>query len=244
MTRGLLTVWAIVAAVSIAACTVNQAPEAALTGPSDFATSLLMTATPDTIVLNGQQSVVVVEAHDATGAPLPQLRIHLDTLVRGVPSACGRLSASELITGSDGRATAIFTAPTTPLPLPECAGLGGSLTVRAFPVGTNAQTTNVFSVSLNLLTPTASTQAAAFAVNFTMSANPGFRNVPITFSDAGSVSPGHTITNFLWTWSDGGAKTGSSVTHDFGAAGTYVVTLTIRDDIGQEGSKSGLLQVN
>jgi PKD repeat protein len=87
-------------------------------------------------------------------------------------------------------------------------------------------------------------QAAVFAVNFTMTPNPGAVNVPVTFSDAGSVSPGHTITAFLWAWSDGVTKSGPSVTHDFSSTGTQTVTLTITDDIGQSGSKSALLIVN
>jgi hypothetical protein len=245
MTRDLFTVWAVVTALSGAACTVNQAPEATLSGPSDYATSLIVTATPDTIVLNGQQSVVIVEAHSVTG-PLANLRIHLDELVGGLPSACGRLSASELTTGSDGRASAIFSAPTMPLPLPECAGLGGSLTFRAFPIGTNAQTTVAFTARLNLLTPTANTPATVFAVNFSMAPNPGSVGAEISFADAGSVSPGHSIANsgFQWTFSDGTVKIGPTIMHDFGAPGIYTVGLTITDDIGQQGSKNALITIN
>jgi PKD repeat protein len=77
-----------------------------------------------------------------------------------------------------------------------------------------------------------------------MTPNPGTRNVPVAFSDAGSVSPGHTITSFQWTWSDGATKNGPSVTHDFSGTGTYTATLTITDDIGQSGSKSALLTIN
>ena len=64
ITRG-LTLWAIAVAVLASACTLDQASVPALTGPSDFATSLTLTTNPDTLVLNGQQSVVIVQAHRA-----------------------------------------------------------------------------------------------------------------------------------------------------------------------------------
>ena len=243
MTKRLLMVWTVVTAFSGAACTVSQAPTPTLTGPSDYARSLTVTATPDTVILNGQQSVVIVEARDSTGGPLANLRVHLDVVAGGAASVCGRLSATELTTGIDGRASAVFTAPTFPLPLPECQGLGGSVTIRAFPVGTNAQTTNSFSASINLLTPSSSSPSSTFAVNFSISPSSATVNAEVTFSDAGSVSPGHTITTYRWNWSDGTIKTGSSVMHDFSPAGTYTVTLTITDDIGQSGSKSALITI-
>jgi PKD repeat protein len=132
------------------------------------------------------------------------------------------------------------------LPLPECANAAGGITIVVTTVGTNAQAGNSFSAGIRFLIPSSSSAPEVFAVNFVMDPNPGTRNVPVTFSDAGSVSPGHAIANsgFRWTFSDGTSKIGPSVTHDFGAAGTYVVTLTITDDIGQSGSKSALLTIN
>jgi hypothetical protein len=236
-----------VVAVSIAlsGCTVHQSDVADLAGPSVLATSVDLTAVPDTLVLNGQQSVIVIAAHDSAGSPLMSLHVHLDVLVGGVASLCGGLSPADVVTNIDGRATAVFTAPTTPLPKPECSGLASTVTVRAFPVGTNAQTTNTSSASINLLTPSTTTPSKTFAVNFSMSLNPGIVNFPITFSDAGSVSPGHAITMYEWSFGDGTPnKTGSSVVHDYGSRGTYVVSLTITDDIGQSGSKNGLLTIN
>src|SRR5688572_17486989 len=106
MTTRVLTLWAIAAALSAAGCTLDQATPPALTGPSTFGTSLIVTATPDTLVLNGQQSIVMVEARDATGGPLANLQVHLDA------GGCGRLSLTDVTTGSDGRTAVVFTAPT------------------------------------------------------------------------------------------------------------------------------------
>src|SRR5882672_1463571 len=132
MTMRPYTLLVIASALWSGACTVNQAPPPALTGPSDFATSLVLTPNPDTLVLNGQPSIVTIEARDAAGAAFPQLKVHLDTLVNGLAASCGRLSATDVTTGNDGRANVVFTAPTVPLPLPECANLGSeaSLVIR------------------------------------------------------------------------------------------------------------------
>ena len=140
----------------------------------------------------------------------------------------------------------MFTAPTLPLPLPECANGAGGITIVATPVGTDALAGNSFSAAIRFLTPTSTNTPAVFAVNFVISQNPAAVGQSVTFSDAGSVSPGHAISNsgFRWSWSDGTTKIGPSVTHDFGSVGTHVVTLTITDDIGQSGSKSALITVN
>jgi hypothetical protein len=240
-----LSVVAAAAAIALSACTVKQSDVASITGPSVLATSVTMHAVPDTVVLNGQQSVITVDALDASGGPLPNLSVHLDVLVGGAATLWGRLKPTDVVTDGAGHATAVFTAPTSPLPQPECSGLGSTVTVRAFPVGTNAQTTNTSTVSLNLLTPVVSAPSNTFAVNFSMAPSPATINSPITFSDAGSMSPGHVITSYDWSFGDGTPnKSGAAVVHDYGARGTYITMLTITDDIGQSGSKSALLTIN
>ena len=239
-----LPVLAIAGALSGAACTVDRATPPALTGPSDLATSLKLTVNPDTVVMNGQQAVVTVEAHGAAGGPLANLRVHLDIAVEGALSTCGRLSLTDVTTATNDRASVVFTAPSLPLPLPACARAAAGVTIRARPVGTNAQAGTTFSAGVRFLAPSSSAASAVFAVNFSIFPNPGTVGTPLTFSDGGSVSPGHTISSYRWDWSDGATKIGSSVTHDFGSPGTYTVTLTITDDIGQSGSKTALVRIN
>ena len=251
MTRRLLIVWAVVAAFSVAACTVNQVEVPPLTGPSSYATSLTMSANPDTTAMGlsttslGQQSLVIATVFDVNGQPKPNQTVRFETLVNNQLSACGQLSKTTTITGSDGRAATVFTAPGTP---PDCPNFNadGSVTIRATPVGTDFQGTDSSSKSVTIFMalPTFVNSVGGFVVDFTVGTLSGTRN--FTFNGSGSNSPGHAITNYTWIFSDGTTKTGSSpvVDHDFGSSGTYVVTLTVRDDIGQEGSKSGLLQVN
>ena len=238
-------------AATAVGCTVNHSDTQALAGPSGLAQSVNITTNPDTLVLTGQQSVVVIEARDASGNPLPNLRMFLDLQVGGVSAPCGSLSRSDVTTASNGQTTVIFTAPTTPVPLPECSRLnnsGGVVTITATPVGTNVQALTPFgwlaSASIRMLAPSASQQPTVFTVNFTMSPNPGTVNSSVTFNGTTSVSPGHTIVSYQWSFGDGTVKSGGTVAHDYGAAGTYQVTLTITDDIGQSGFKSALLTIN
>ncbi len=247
--RHRLVIVILAAAATAGGCVVDQDGKPALTGPSVLAQSIIITANPDTLLLNGQQSVVVIQARDASGDPFPNLRMFLDILVGGVSAPCGRLSLGEVTTGSDGRTAAVFTAPTLPLPLPECSRLAGAanqVTITATPVGTNTQTLNPFgpsSASIRMLTPPVTSQVTVFTVNFTMSPSPAAALALVAFNGTGSVSPGHNIVSYQWNFGDGATKSGGSVTHDFGAAGTYTVTLTITDDIGQSGSKSALLTI-
>lgn len=237
---------AITTVLAGAACTLDGVTAPELTGPSTAATSLVLTANPDTVVLNGQQSLVIVQARDASGAPLPSLKVHLDLFAGGsdTASSCGRLSSTDITTGSDGRSSVVFTAPNVPLPMPECSGFDGFITVVATAVGTNAQVSNQSAAAIRLLTPSSLSTPSTFAVNFSMAPNPANVNQLVNFSDAGSVSPGHAIVGYVWNFGDGTTKSGPNVAHDFGARGTYNVTLTITDDIGQSGFKTALLQIN
>jgi hypothetical protein len=247
-------IWAAAIALSgatLAGCTLNNAEAPPLTGPSEFATSLSLSANPDAVAMGqssttaGQQSLVIVTVFDASGAPRPNQMVRFDTLVNGQLSSCGQLSNATQVTGSDGRASTVFTAPGTP---PDCPNFNpnGSVTVRATPVGNDFENSGASarSVSIFMALPTVVNAVDGFVVDFTVTSLAGTRN--FTFNGSSSHSPGHAIVHYAWRASDGWSESGprEQVDHDFGSPGTYVVTLTITDDIGQSGSKSTLLQVN
>jgi hypothetical protein len=249
----LLTLWAIAiaAVLSSAACTMNQTEVPPLTGPSTFATAVTVSANPDVINLGlstksaGQSSLIIVKVFDDKGQPKANQALRLDTVVNGILEDCGNLQARNLTTDVNGQASTLFTAPGIPVPLPECTTfvIGDEVTIRATPVGTNAQGSHFSSTSVRLVSPTFITPIGGLVVNFTISPITAKIFQSVTFSDAGSSSPGHTITSYQWTFGDGTSKSGSSVTHDFGAAGEYNVTLAITDDIGQFSFKTASITI-
>jgi PKD repeat protein len=54
---------------------------------------------------------------------------------------------------------------------------------------------------------------------------------------------GHTITSFQWDFGDGSKKTGVTAAHDYGASGTFTITLTVTDEAGQIGVSSKTVTV-
>jgi PKD repeat protein len=234
------------------ACTVHQTVEPALAGPSELAQSVSVTVSRDTIKLGpsatsaGESAVVTVRVRDQNGNPVSGKSVRLDALVGQLVSNCGTLSQHDLQTGSDGTATAVFTAPGQPMPLPECQNftIGDTVTLAAAVVGTGFQTTLPQAATIRLIAPSIISPPSAIAVNFMISPNPAPVNSQVTFSDAGSTSPGHTIVSYRWDFSDGVTKFGTMVQHDFNATGTFTATLTVTDDIGQQSFKSANVVIN
>jgi PKD repeat protein len=61
--------------------------------------------------------------------------------------------------------------------------------------------------------------------------------------DADLIGPAPAIVSYAWDLGDGNTDSGAALTHAYGAAGTYVVTLTVTDNDGQQASVTGLVIV-
>ncbi len=86
-----------------------------LAGPSEFGTSITITVTPDQLTQDGaSQSLVTITARDQFGNPLPNLSLRAEIFVDGLRVDFGSLSARNLVTDANGRATLVFTAPSSP----------------------------------------------------------------------------------------------------------------------------------
>ena len=130
MKRALL---ALMLSASITGCTLDQQATPNLTGPSELALSLAMTATPDTLLQDGlAQSTVSVVARDSTGSPLVGRQFYVRSRVNNLLNV-GTLSAPSVTTDSQGKASVIYTAPDL--------GAGTNFNyvmIEFLPVGTNA----------------------------------------------------------------------------------------------------------
>jgi len=64
------------------------------------------------------------------------------------------------------------------------------------------------------------------------------------FDATASSDPDGTITSYSWNFGDGNIASGASLNHDYAAAGSYTVNLTVIDDQGATGNSSRNITVN
>lgn len=240
--------------VSAAGCTVNQTEIPSLTGPSEFALSVGVTATPDTLSQDGgSTSSIVVSALGPNGEAKPGVTFRLETFAGGTAvNDYGTLSSKTVVTGSNGRATVTYTAPAAvPGDDTTCNGLpGGCVTITATAVGTNNVANATRSVEIHLV-PTATIQPPGGVTPiaaFNFSPSPATVLAQVTFNATSSLpGTGHRIVGYRWDWGDGDpvqTYTAATEQHDFAATGTFMVTLTVIDEVGQQTSLSRLVKVN
>jgi PKD repeat protein len=159
----------------------------------------------------------------------------------------GTLSARTIVTGSNGQASAVYTAPAAPPP--SAGGSGNTVTIVATPsssvsCGTtpavsnfeaaNQQLASIRLVPPGVILPPAGTPTARFVVTPT----PVTVNTPALF-DGSTSTPGTgatSITSYSWDFGDGSSGSGKTVSHSFSTAKTYNVTLTVTNDRGLSGS--------
>jgi PKD repeat protein len=234
------------AAVVSVACTVHKTEAPDLAGPSTFALSLQMSATPDSITQDGgSQSSIRITAIGPNGQPVSGLTLRLNMEVNGTLADFGTLSARTIVTGSDGSASTIYTAPPHAggVNTPTCGQAPGTcVTIVATPTGTSFETVNAQSVTVRLvppgvILPPADTPTARFNI---APATPSVGQ-PVLFDGTPSC-PGpaatestcrassNTISRFDWDFGDGTTGTGATVTHTYSTARSYAVTLTVTND--------------
>src|SRR5204863_178244 len=83
--------------------------------PYAFDGALTFTVSPDVLALDGaSQSLVTITARDAVGNGVRNLSMRAEISVGGVRTDFGSISARNLVTDSNGRATLVYTAPAAP----------------------------------------------------------------------------------------------------------------------------------
>ena len=254
------------AVVLAAGCTVHQSETPALSGPSEFALSLSVSAAPDTISQDGRSSsAVAVLARDASGKSIANAPFRFDILVNGQAADYGTLSSRNVVTGSDGRATAVYTAPPAPATgssAGSCSGntletplAGRCVEVMATSVGSDYYASQGRSVLIHLIPvgvilPAGSTPLASFAMTpATPTANDAVQ-FDAAKSCGGSVDSGGNcpasapvIASYAWNFGDGSSGSGRTTSHVYSKQQTYLVTLTVTNDAGVSASSTQSLTV-
>ena len=201
-------------AIGAVSCGLDKQSAPPLTGPSEFATSVTLIASPDIVNRDGEsQSTIVITARDASGAPLPNqtLRLGLN------PSNGGALSTGQVTTNGSGEARAVFTAP----PMDTAVDV---VEITATPVGTNFDNAATRIVAVALAAPDAA--VPSFAVN---PASPR-RFELTTFDASGTTVDGVACgpeCRYEWDFGGEASATGQVVTHRFSSQQTYIVTLNV-----------------
>jgi len=237
--KGITLSLACLAAVVVSGCTVHQTQAPDLTGPSEFALSVNMAVTPDTLFSGGQQQASIsLQTRDVNGTPRAGQTFRLSTAVGGANVAYGTLSSQTVVTGSDGRAVAIYTMPEfTPF---DAGTPARTVSLVAVPIGTDFAAAVPRSVQLLVVPPPvpSSVKGSPTAALVASAATAKVGQL-VTFDASGSAAePGHSIVLFYWNFGDTlfNEEHGSDSSHVFSSPGTYTVVLGVQDDIGRVAS--------
>lgn len=228
--RGLARAAALAALSGIlAGCSLEEPSAPTFTGPSEFALSVALSATPDQLPRDGSsQSIVTVVVRNDAGRPVSGQRL-------AVTSNVGTVSQTEVETGEDGRATFAFVAP-------EAGTAGNTAVVRVVPLGENFQDQVSRTVTIALTGRSGVTSATAPTADFSDAA-PSAPTIGdlVTFDATATKDEGINCLDLCtYSWNFGGEATGTGriVTYRFKAARTYAVTLTVTDAAGSIGTKT------
>jgi PKD repeat protein len=221
------------------ACTMNNQEAPPLTGPSELAQSIAISVSPDVLPQDGaSQSFITVTARDANSHPIRNLTMRTETRVGGTPVDFGVLSARNVVTGSDGRATLVYTAPPSPAVSPDSFLV---VDVVVTPYGSDYNNSNPRSAAIRLVPQgTVIPPVGDLVADFSVSPASLVDHQTALF-DA-SASKG-SIASYEWNFGDGERDTGRTVDHDYEAPGTYVVRLTVVDPYGRTASKAQSITV-
>jgi PKD repeat protein len=239
----------LVAAVTVSGCT-NKTEAPPPTGPSELGLSVIVTASPDILDLDGlSQSQITITTRGPDGSPVRDVPFNLDlkvSTVLGLEIAdVGRLSTKQPVTGSDGRAVVTYTAPAAPTS--GNSDTMATVVISAVPVGNDYKNAVERTVDIRLrprgvILP----QAGAPIPRFTISPTDPGEDVDIRFDASSSIASCFTIdntgnctqfgtgsiTSYLWEFGNGRTASGVSAHSFYSTAGTYTAKLTVTNDRG------------
>jgi len=230
------TTFAVALLLAASACTVKKTEAPPVSGPSELGTALTLQALPDTLPQDGSsQSQIVVQARDANGGPVRSLAVRVEITVNGIVQDFGQLSARNVATGSDGRTSVIYTAPKAA----DTVDHSTIVAVKVTPVGSDAATQVARTVNIRLVPPGVITPPGGNAPDFTISPDAPLVLQTVSFVAENDVD----VTNYSWSFGDGGSATGRIVSHQYSRAGSFPVTLSATFNDGVVGTRSKSIDV-
>jgi PKD repeat protein len=224
--RALTALLALCVGVGTVGCALDDVEMPALAGPSEFGLSVTATATPNRLPRDGSsQSVIDLLVRDAQNRPVAGQRFTLT-----VNTGAAAISATEIVTDSNGQATFTLTAP------PASAIAGTTLVVQATPVGVTSGGAVARTIEV-MLTGSANTTVPSPAFTVTPP-SPEVGQVASfnasTTTDEGA--PCMDACSYTWALGNEAVKSGRIQTHAFQTPGIHSVTLTVTDAAGTSAS--------
>lgn len=208
------TLVAVLAAAAAASCGIEKQEAPALAGPSEFAVSITLTATPDQLTRDGEsQSTISAIVRDHNNTPVRGVVLNLTV----DPANGGVLSAYQVVTDADGVARVVFTAPTVSTPV-------DTVSIVATPVGENYSNSTSRIVRLGLGGPTAA--VASFLVSPTSPQRFQLTTLDASGTTLNGSACGSNCT-YSWALGNEATLTGQVVTYQFQQAQSYAITLTV-----------------
>lgn len=252
--RLLATLLTLVPLVWTSACTTKKTEIPGLAGPSELGLSLAIAATPDILSKDGtSQSNVIITARNSNSQPVTGLVLRVETVINGTLADYGRLSTKNVTTGSDGRATVVYTAPLGP-------ATGNSqedesvITIIATPVGTDFNNAVSRSVTIRLMpTGVILPPAGQPVARFSFAPSAPLEGQDVSFDASGTTiqcpsgivddSCSKSGLTYAWEFGDGTTGAGERVTHRYDTIGSYGVSLTVTNTRGNTSRSSAFVTV-
>jgi PKD repeat protein len=202
-----------------------------------------VTVSPDILTQDGSsQSLVTILARDSNGKALRNLSLRAEIEVGGVRTDFGSLSARNLVTDSNGRATLVYTSPAAP---------GGpavdnqtTVNIVVTPIGSDFGNSSVRLATIRLVPSGIVIPADGLQPLFTFTPSSPTDHQNVLFDASGSTAPSNNpIVTYSWNFGDGRTDSGRSASHSFNTPGTYVVTLTVADQYNRTATTSQTIDV-
>ncbi len=195
-------------------CTVQEQPTPDLSGPSELGLALSVVAQPEVLPRDGSSMAsIIISAFDSNGKPKSGQRMLL-------LANAGTLTPGEVVTGTNGTASAVFVAP----------GVNervSTVTISAVPVGVpGGDTANINERTVRIAVLGPSIPFASFNYSPTVAAVLD----TITFDASTSYLDGMvcgSACSYSWNFDDGSSATGLVFQHAYLASGVKNVTLTV-----------------
>jgi hypothetical protein len=217
-------------------CSVSKQDVPALTGPSEFGTSIVLSASPEVLPQDGvSQSRVTATVRDTAGLPKRDVVIRWSALTSdsdSIPTSVA-LSATVSKTDAVGYATGVVTAPRRPAQRPVAPD---TISVQAAPESGDAAAAFVRFVTIRLQPPT-DTPPATFGLvaRFTVTPTQPRVGADVTFDASASTTLDNTvITKYEWSFGDGTGDitTTPTTSHVYTEDRVYPTTLRITNNVG------------